>query len=104
MTFGKNLTEWTALSTRQMDYWITAGDTPAEIEEAYADATGKVPMMPDYGCGFWQCKLRYQTQEELLEVAREYKRRGCQSLSLWPIISTGLIRGTGNSTRITGRI
>ena len=76
VTFGKNLTEWTALSTRQMDYWITAGDTPAEIEEAYADATGKVPKMPDYGCGFWQCKLRYQTQEELLEVAREYKRRG----------------------------
>lgn len=76
VTFGKNLTEWTALSTRQMDYWITVGDTPAEIEEAYADATGKVPMMPDYGCGFWQCKLRYQTQEELLEVAREYKRRG----------------------------
>jgi alpha-D-xyloside xylohydrolase len=26
--------------------------------------------------GFWQCKLRYQTQEELLNVAREYKRRG----------------------------
>lgn len=32
-------------------------------------------MMPEYGLGFWQCKLRYQTQEELLEVAREYKRR-----------------------------
>jgi alpha-D-xyloside xylohydrolase len=26
--------------------------------------------------GFWQCKLRYQTQEELLGVAREYKKRG----------------------------
>lgn len=43
VTFGKNLTEWTALSTRQMDYWITAGDTPAEIEEAYADATARCP-------------------------------------------------------------
>ena len=32
--------------------------------------------MPDYAMGFWQCKLRYQTQEELLNVAREYKRRG----------------------------
>lgn len=32
-------------------------------------------MMPDYGLGFWQCKLRYQTQEELLQVAREYRRR-----------------------------
>lgn len=76
VTFGKNLTEWIAYSTKQMDYWITAGDTPAEIVEAYADATGKVPMMPDWATGFWQCKLRYQTQYEIMEVAKEYKRRG----------------------------
>jgi len=75
-TFGKNGTEWTAESTRQVDYWITAGDTPAEIEEAYAEATGKAPMMPEYGIGFWQCKLRYRSQDELLAVAREHKRRG----------------------------
>jgi len=73
--FGINETEWLAESSKQMDYWITAGDTPAEIEEAYAEATGKVPMMPEYGLGFWQCKLRYSTQEELLSVAREYKAR-----------------------------
>ena len=72
---GKNLMTFEALGTKVLDYWVTAGDTPAEIEEAYADITGKVPMMPEYGLGFWQCKLRYQTQEELLEVAREYKRR-----------------------------
>ncbi|HEX2913198.1 MAG TPA: glycoside hydrolase family 31 protein [Chloroflexia bacterium] len=75
VTFGKNMTEWSTPSTRQLDYWITAGDTPAEIEEAYAAVTGKVPMMPEFGMGFWQCKLRYQTQAELLEVAHEYKRR-----------------------------
>ncbi|SDJ26978.1 glycoside hydrolase family 31 protein [Salimicrobium halophilum] len=75
VTFGKNITEWMATSTKQLDYWITAGESPAEIEEAYARATGTVPMMPEYGLGFWQCKLRYQTQEELLEVAREYKKR-----------------------------
>ena len=76
VAFGKNVTEWEAYSTKQLDFWIAAGDTPAEIEEAYARATGMVPMMPEYGLGFWQCKLRYQTQEELLEVAREYHRRG----------------------------
>jgi len=74
-SFAKNVTEWYAESTKQLDYWITAGDTPAEIEEAYANATGKVPMMPEYGLGFWQCKLRYYNQEKLLEVAREYRRR-----------------------------
>ncbi|MFW2491619.1 TIM-barrel domain-containing protein [Clostridium chromiireducens] len=75
VTFGKNITEWIANSSKQLDYFITAGDTPAEIEEAYAKATGTVPMMPEYAMGFWQCKLRYQTQEELLNIAREYKRR-----------------------------
>jgi alpha-D-xyloside xylohydrolase len=76
VTFGKNVTEWQASRTAQLDYWITAGDTPAQIEEAYAEATGKVPLMPDWATGFWQCKLRYKTQGELLAVAREYKRRG----------------------------
>ena len=33
-------------------------------------------MMPDYAMGFWQSKLRYQTQEEVLHTAQEYKRRG----------------------------
>lgn len=73
--FGKNIMSFEAYSTKALDYWVTAGDTPAEIEEAYAAVTGTVPMMPEYGLGFWQCKLRYQTQEELLSVAREYKRR-----------------------------
>ena len=75
VSFNKNLTTWRAVSTKKLDYWITAGDTPAEIEEAYADAAGKVPMMPEFGMGFWQCKLRYQTQEEFLEIANEYHRR-----------------------------
>src|SRR5450759_643091 len=48
VTFSKNVTEWFAQSTQIMDYWIVAGDTPSEIEEAYAKATGTVPMMPDY--------------------------------------------------------
>ncbi|CAG8207670.1 unnamed protein product [Penicillium salamii] len=72
---GKNIMSFEGFSTKAMDYWVVAGDSPAEIEEAYAQATGKVPMMPEYGLGFWQCKLRYQTQDELLNVAREYKRR-----------------------------
>lgn len=73
--FAKNMTEWELASAKQIDYWICAGDTPAEIEETYAKVTGTVPMMPDFAMGFWQCKLRYQTQEEILAVAREYYNR-----------------------------
>lgn len=76
VTFGANKTEWIAKSTKKMDYFITAGDTPAEIIEQYTAATGRSPMMPEYGLGYWQCKLRYRNQEEILAVAREHKRRG----------------------------
>ena len=75
-TFGTNKTEWHANSTKKLDYFITAGDSPAEIEAQYSLATGRTPMMPEYGMGYWQCKLRYRNQEELLAVAREHKRRG----------------------------
>lgn len=76
VSFGQNRMTWTAESTKQMDYWITCGDSPAEISAHYGLATGTVPMMPEYGLGFWQCKLRYWNQQQLLDVAREYTRRG----------------------------
>ena len=72
---GRNVMSFEAYSTKVIDYWIIAGDSPAEIVEGYAKVTGYVPMMPEYGLGFWQCKLRYDTQEKLLSVAREYKKR-----------------------------
>lgn len=76
VAFGTNKTEWHVRSTKKLDYFLTAGDTPAEIEAQYSLATGRTPMMPEYGLGYWQCKLRYRNQEELLAVAREHKRRG----------------------------
>ncbi|MBQ9324514.1 MAG: glycoside hydrolase family 31 protein [Clostridia bacterium] len=76
VSFGRNRTTWHADTTRQLDYWITCGDRPEDISRNYAAATGFPPMMPEYGLGFWQCKLRYWNQEQLLSVAREYKKRG----------------------------
>ena len=31
--------------------------------------------VPEFATGFWQCKNRYRSQEELLAVAKEYKAR-----------------------------
>jgi len=73
---GTNLTRWVMEATRGIDYYIVAGDTPAEILEKYIDATGHPPLLPDFALGFWQCKLRYRTEQELLSVVREYKQRG----------------------------
>ena len=76
VTLGLNRTEWVADATKQMDYWICAGDTPQEIEENYTAVTGRAPMMRDDVMGFWQCKLRYRTQDELMTVARKYRDLG----------------------------
>ena len=73
---AKNHTMWSAEAARQIDYIVIAGETPAEIVKKYTNLVGKAPLMPEWALGFWQCKLRYRTQEELLNIAREYKRRG----------------------------
>ena len=41
VNFAKNLTEWKAECTQEMDYWITAGDTPAEIVANFTAVTGR---------------------------------------------------------------
>ena len=76
VNFAKNLTEWTAESSKQMDYWITVADKPAQIIENFTAAVGRAPVMSEDYLGFWQCKLRYRTQEEVLTVARKYKEIG----------------------------
>ena len=73
--FANNATRWTAAQARAIDYFVTTG-SPAQILSRYADATGHAPPLPSWASGFWQCKLRYRSQEELLEVAREHRRRG----------------------------
>jgi alpha-D-xyloside xylohydrolase len=72
---GYNATRWVAEAAPQIDYWITAGNTPADILSNYAEATGHAPEFPAWAAGFWQSKLRYASQEELESVAREYRQR-----------------------------
>jgi len=76
--FAENTTEWYAAATTCIDYWFTAADTPSEIISNYVDVTGHASPIPESLMGLWQCKLRYRTQDEVLSVAREYKRRGLQ--------------------------
>jgi len=73
--FGKNYTQWNVKSSEELDYWITVGDNPKDIISNYTSVTGRAPKFPENALGLWQCKLRYRTQEEVLEVAREYKKR-----------------------------
>ena len=68
-------TSFYAEYARQIDYVIFPGETPADLVKHYANLTGKSPKMPEFATGFWQSKLRYYSQDDLMSVAREYKKR-----------------------------
>ena len=72
---GFNRTRWNSDCAKTMDYVVIAG-SPREASGKLADLTGHAPMIPEYALGFWQCKLRYERQEQVLEVARRYRELG----------------------------
>lgn len=70
---SENRTRWSVGATQKIDFVVIAG-TPKEVTAALADLTGHAPVMPHWATGFWQSRLRYETQDDLLAVARRYHR------------------------------
>ncbi|HNW49763.1 MAG TPA: glycoside hydrolase family 31 protein [Prolixibacteraceae bacterium] len=57
-----------------MDYYFISGSTMDNVISGYRHLTGTAPMYGKYAYGYWQSKEHYDTQEELLTVARKYRR------------------------------
>ncbi|MBQ7572709.1 MAG: hypothetical protein IJT23_00440 [Clostridia bacterium] len=70
-----NRTRWTSDATEQIDY-VVIGGNPKEVSMTLSDLTGHAPKMPHWATGFWQSRLRYETQDEVLAVAKRYKELG----------------------------
>jgi len=58
-----------------IDYYFVAGEDMDAAIAGYRDLTGKAVLLPDWAYGFWQSRQRYETQEQLLGVLREYRER-----------------------------
>ncbi|MBV9072539.1 MAG: DUF4968 domain-containing protein, partial [Acidobacteria bacterium] len=56
-----------------VDYYFIYGPEFDQIIGGYRQLTGPTPMFGKWAYGFWQCKNRYKTQQELLDVARKYR-------------------------------
>jgi alpha-D-xyloside xylohydrolase len=56
-----------------MDYYFLYGPEFDEIIAGYRDLTGAPPLFGKWAYGFWQCKNRYKTQDEILRVAHKYR-------------------------------
>ncbi len=59
----------------QIDYYFIRGDNLDQVISGYRTITGKAPMMPKWALGLWQCRERYKSQKELLDVVREFRKR-----------------------------
>lgn len=68
-------TKWTSQVGQRVSFFVIAGDTYDKLYEGYRLLTGSVPMLPKSAYGYIQCKQRYSSQKELLDVARGYRER-----------------------------
>jgi alpha-D-xyloside xylohydrolase len=68
-------TRWTSEVGDRVSFFIIAGRDYDEIYSGYRLLTGATPMLPKAAYGFVQCKQRYLTQEEMLNVAKGYRER-----------------------------
>jgi alpha-D-xyloside xylohydrolase len=75
----------------QIDYYFITGKNPDEVISGYRALTGKAPIMPKWALGYWQSRERYKSQDELLGVVREYRKRNIPldnivlDWSYWPV-------------------
>jgi alpha-D-xyloside xylohydrolase len=70
---GRNV--WSSEVGNRVSYFIIVGDTSDEIYAGYRLLTGVSHLLPRAIYGYIQSKAIYPTQEQTLDVAKEYRRK-----------------------------
>ncbi|MFZ1014010.1 MAG: TIM-barrel domain-containing protein [Terracidiphilus sp.] len=58
-----------------VDYYFFYGPEPSKVVAEYREFTGPVPLLPRWAFGFWQCRERYSSQQQILDTADEFRKR-----------------------------
>ena len=56
-----------------VDYYFIYGPEFDQIISAYRELTGHAPLFGKWAYGYWQCKNRYDSQQELAGIAQKYR-------------------------------
>ena len=56
------------------DYYFMYGKTADGVNACMRQLSGDVPMFPLWTFGYWQCRERYKSSQELLEVVDNYRK------------------------------
>ena len=70
---GRNV--WSSEVGNRVSYFVIAGNTSDEIYEGYRLLTGVTHLLPRAIYGYIQSKAIYPTQQQVLDVAKEYRQK-----------------------------
>ena len=56
-----------------IDYYFLYGPDFDKIVRSYRALTGQAPLFGKWAYGYWQCKNRYDSQQELISIAQKYR-------------------------------
>lgn len=91
--------QWLSEAGDGVDYYFFAGPKPDQAIAEYRWLTGNAPMFPLWAWGFWQSRERYKTQQEIIDIAGEYRSRGIpfdgiiQDWQYWPPLNQETAEG-----------
>jgi len=58
-----------------VDYYFLYGPEPTKVVAEYRDLSGTAPLLPRWAYGFWQCRERYSSEQQILDTAAEFRKR-----------------------------
>jgi alpha-D-xyloside xylohydrolase len=58
-----------------IDYYFFYGPELDRVIAEYRQLTGEAPLFPKWAYGYWQCRERYHSQQEILDTASEFRKR-----------------------------
>jgi alpha-D-xyloside xylohydrolase len=58
-----------------IDYYFMYGPELDQVIAGYRRVTGQAPMMPLWAYGMWQCRQRYETQQQSLDILEGFRSR-----------------------------
>jgi alpha-D-xyloside xylohydrolase len=70
-----NTTTFRSQTADSIDYYFFYGPELDDVVAAYRNATGAAPLWPKWAYGFWHCRERYSSQQQILDTVAEFRKR-----------------------------
>lgn len=70
-----NTTTFRSPHAKELDYLVFYGPSADEVISSYRNLSGNAPLFPKWAYGFWQCRERYTSGNQLVETVKEFRER-----------------------------